>query len=315
LRNGCTGCRFFSFICTDYFPAVLSILIPIYNYDVQKLVAELSEQCVKAEVDFEILCYDDASFPGIAEANKGITAFEGVEYTILRQNIGRSAIRNLLAKNAKYDHLLFIDCDMQIEHRDYIDRYLSCIGMAGAIFGGLNYGERPKDTAKQLRWVYGMEREAVSAKERGNKPYISLKTCNLLISKELFRKVMFNETLRGYGYEDTLFGIELQRAEADVLHIDNSLIHKGLENSDVFLEKTIEAMKNLKRLLKDPEIKPYLSDMRIVKYYHLERRLGLEKLSLLNYQSFKPVILKNLKSKRPSLKLFDFYKLAQLIKA
>jgi hypothetical protein len=38
---------------------MLSILIPIYNYNAYPLVKEL--QCLEATIDFEIFCIDDAS--------------------------------------------------------------------------------------------------------------------------------------------------------------------------------------------------------------------------------------------------------------
>jgi glycosyltransferase involved in cell wall biosynthesis len=40
---------------------MLSILIPIYNYNAYPLVKELHSQCLEATIDFEIFCIDDAS--------------------------------------------------------------------------------------------------------------------------------------------------------------------------------------------------------------------------------------------------------------
>ena len=40
---------------------MLSILIPIYNYNSYPLVQELHKQCLESDIDFEILCQDDAS--------------------------------------------------------------------------------------------------------------------------------------------------------------------------------------------------------------------------------------------------------------
>jgi hypothetical protein len=39
---------------------MLSILIPIYNYNAYPLV-KLHSQCLEAKIDFEIFCIDDAS--------------------------------------------------------------------------------------------------------------------------------------------------------------------------------------------------------------------------------------------------------------
>ena len=59
---------------------MLSILIPIYNRDVTKLVEELLDQCGKANIPFEILCFDDGSTEKWKKKNKVINARFGVNY-------------------------------------------------------------------------------------------------------------------------------------------------------------------------------------------------------------------------------------------
>ena len=49
---------------------MLSILIPIYNYNVYPLVEELHKQCIECKIDFEIICIDDASTDYKPENNK-----------------------------------------------------------------------------------------------------------------------------------------------------------------------------------------------------------------------------------------------------
>jgi hypothetical protein len=38
---------------------MLSILIPIYNYNAYPLVKRITDSCLEAKIDFEILCRDD----------------------------------------------------------------------------------------------------------------------------------------------------------------------------------------------------------------------------------------------------------------
>lgn len=275
----------------------------------------MHQLCQKSGVSYEIIAFDDHSDEVFRKLNETITQQSNTFYRVLDQNIGRSKIRNLLASEANYPNLLFVDCDMNVVSDQFLKNYLNAADKAPVIFGGLTYGDQPKDKNKILRWKYGIEREALTAKEREKKPYISIKTCNLWIRKEVFDKVKFNETLTQYGYEDTLFGIELHQKNIDVLHIDNPLIHNGLEDNDVYLEKTKTAMQNLKFLLKNKELKKHLSTMKIIEYYNFEKKLGLNKVTLLNYQTFGAVILNNLKSKHPNLKLFDLYKLVYLYRA
>ena len=91
---------------------MLSILIPTYNYNIEALVSELHAQSSACNIDFEILCYDDSSTNlEIIASNKTINLLKNTTYKFLDTNIGRSSIRNLLAKNAKFDLLLFLDAD------------------------------------------------------------------------------------------------------------------------------------------------------------------------------------------------------------
>jgi hypothetical protein len=40
---------------------MLSILIPIYNFNAVPLVKELQKQCMECDLEFEIICDDDCS--------------------------------------------------------------------------------------------------------------------------------------------------------------------------------------------------------------------------------------------------------------
>ena len=88
---------------------MLSILIPTYNYDITHLVYELHKQATKAKIDFEIICFDDGSKSEINSKNDSINQLNYSKFKELPLNIGRSAIRNLLAKEGQYENLLFID--------------------------------------------------------------------------------------------------------------------------------------------------------------------------------------------------------------
>ena len=45
---------------------MLSILIPIYNFDVQELVQKLHQQASLLAIAFEIVCVDDGSQPNLS---------------------------------------------------------------------------------------------------------------------------------------------------------------------------------------------------------------------------------------------------------
>ena len=92
---------------------MISILIPTYNYNITRLVTDLHQQAVDTCVDFEIIVMEDGS-TRFVEKNKFVNDVEFCRHIVLKENIGRSAVRNSLADEAKYGHLLFLDCDAEV---------------------------------------------------------------------------------------------------------------------------------------------------------------------------------------------------------
>ena len=90
----------------------LSILIPTYNDLCVNLVGALRQQAEHVGLAYEILVADDGSTDAdVIAKNSGINQWEHCQCLRQSQNIGRAAIRNFLARQAQYDHLLFIDSE------------------------------------------------------------------------------------------------------------------------------------------------------------------------------------------------------------
>src|SRR5690554_3801639 len=119
---------------------MLSILIPTYNYNVFPLVENLYQQCIASKIVFEIIVFDDASAQHFD--NQKINLLENARFEVLEKNIGRSAIRNLLAKTAKYDWLLFLDADVFPMHTNLISNYMNeTTSDNKVVYGGIRYQE------------------------------------------------------------------------------------------------------------------------------------------------------------------------------
>lgn len=288
---------------------MLSILIPAYNYDLTALVKDLHEQGEAGDVPFEIICLDDDSGPNFKAKNSVINGYESATYEELSRNVGRSKIRNLLAEKAKYEYLLFMDCDSKVVHQDYLKAYVDRLEPNTLLYGGRCYQkEAPAEANLMLHWKYGSEREAKSAAQRQLKPYHSFMTNNFLIPKKVFDAIKFDESLLQYGHEDTLFGLELLQRSIPIHHFDNPLEHTGLEKSVVFLNKTKQALENLDALYsKNKGI-----ETRLLSYFNKMQGLGLHHLLGLFHLTGGKYIRNNLNSSNPSLFLFDLYKLIKL---
>ena len=290
---------------------MLSILIPNYNNNIIELAESLGDQADKLDIKYEVIIGDDASDRDIFRKNKTVTGQGNVKITRQTERVGRSRIRNLLAKEARYKYLLFIDSDARVIHTDFLDNYLKNAGRAQVICGGTFYSEDPPDSEDMLlRWKYGKLREQRPASIRNKNPWVSLSTFNFLIHKSIFNKIRFDEDLSDYGHEDSLFGFRLKEYNISIHHIDNALLHTGLEKNTAFVEKTKMSLENLCDLYKSLNYHTgFRNDIKLLRYYHCIERFGMKNLIILKFRCLKKLLEKNLSGTHPSIILFQFYKL------
>jgi len=286
---------------------MLSILIPVYNYNIFTLVETLYKQTLECNIPFEIICLDDASQDFIIE-NQRINQFKNSSFSILEKNIGRSAIRNLLAQKAVYENLLFLDADTFPVHNQFISNYIEAIKKNGkVVFGGILYENKKPAKELLLRWIYGGKREALSLADRIQNPSDFALVSNLLIKKEIFFRFPFDETLTKYGYEDLLFFSVLKSNLIAITHIDNPVFHLNLETSALFLSKTKTALQNLVFL--DASNKISKKESKILASFEFLKRFKLISVFNFVFRKLETKIERNLVSEKPSLFLFDIYKL------
>ncbi len=287
---------------------MLSVLIPTYNYNVYPLVKEIHKQLTKQGIDFEILVYDDASTKTF-KTNHLLNDLQNVIHKRFETNQGRTKMRDLLANDAKFEMLLFLDADMFPKDRFFIAKYLKEIekNKADVYFGGLQVAKNPPDKNKILRWKYGKERESLSIEMRQKFPYRSIISGALTINRKVFLQVSEKlKNLNRYGL-DIYFSYLLKKQNIKVKHFNNPIIHLGLEDSEKFLLKTRKAVETLKFLVSNEMISKDYSKLSKTGYQLKKIRLCFPVEIFLKI--FRKLILNNLLSKTPSLRLFDLYKL------
>lgn len=290
---------------------MLSILIPVYNFPVEQLVNNLTEQIRADDIEAEIVIANDASSEFIVE-NKKLEKYDEVRYYELRKNRGRSFTRNFMAEKARYEFLLFIDCDVKVIDKNFLKTYYECIvNKNDVVCGGVDYPKKEEvKKAHYLRWYYGVKREKKPLYMRRNNPYRSFSSFNFMIQKDLFLSIKFPEQINTYGHEDTFFGLALKESVADVVHINNPLLHLGLEDAHTFIEKTKISVRNIDKLTNLVSNKNILrEELKIFKYIHWAKKMHIQRIIKALYYITNQAIKKNLTSANPSLKLFDFYKL------
>ena len=293
---------------------MLSIVIPTFKYNTLALVTELNNQCIFANINYEIIVQDDASNYDFNSENEKINSIQNCFFYCNNQNLGRGKNINAIVEKSKFNWILILDCDVSPKTKNFISNYLIQIksNLNIAFFGGLEYENAVPENDKLLRYIYGKNRESISYTERNKNPYSTALTSNLLISKVVFTSVKFSSDITDYGYEDLIFMQELKLKKVKIVHIDNSVFHLNLETSQLFLDKTATAIKNLSFLYATK--KELTKESKIIRTYTKLQRYNLDKLFLNVFTKFENKIKQNLLSNRPKMFLFDMYKLGNFCK-
>lgn len=285
----------------------LSIAFPTRNDDCSQTVSKLLEQARReTSLDFEILIADDAS--DNAEVIRQLNIIgnqEGCRLIRLKENVGRAAVRNMLAREAKYDKVLFIDAGVDINNQDFLKTYILHANDADIVCGGWKT-EVGAETAKaNLRAKYELSCEKNHTPLQRNKhPYRSFRTVNFLVHKDILLNNPFPADMTGYGYEDVVFGKQAEKAGCTVLHIDNPVVYKSYEDNEAFVSKTIQSVNTL-----------YIYRERIGQYSKLHsiafrlRKLRLDSLMVFLYKQRSETWKKQLCGNCPSLRMLSLLKL------
>ena len=287
----------------------LSILIPTFNDVCVELVGQLSAQAAGVEgLAYEILVADDGSTDAaVTNANSAIGALPFCRYIRRKKNVGRAAIRNVLAQMAEHEWLLFVDGDMHVAREDFIRKYVETDGLV--LYGGYIVKGDEMQLGGNLRFIYEKQAEANhTCEKRQQKPYADFHTSNYLISRSLYEKHPLDTRFRHYGYEDVLLGKELEKAGVPILHFDNPLAFVTFEDNQHFVEKTEEGLGTLATFKEDLE-----GYSRLLAVAKKMKRTGIAKVVSFIYKKKSDKWRKNLCGSHPSLTVFKWYKLGYLL--
>lgn len=303
---------------------MISILIPVYNRNVNQLASTLSSQLSATNQPGEIILLDDGSGAEYRKANAATANLPHVKYIEAGTNHGRVRIRQLLAVKANYTWLLFLDCDSMIISAQFLQKYFNEIlpfpeypttpEYPGLFVGGRIYQQQPPgDCNLRLHWQYGRKREAIDAAKRNEDPYPGFMSNNFMIHKMVFSQLKFADDWQGYGHEDTWIGMQLEANGMKIKFLDNAILHDGLETATSFLQKTEQALQNLNRLQKLVNKEQLKRHVKLYRAYSKFRSAGLLWIPKLMYGIRRKKIEKNLHNCRPSLYYFDLYRLNRFI--
>ena len=286
---------------------MISVCVPVYNYHVTPLAMKLCKQAHLANFAVEILFLDDGSDQAFATFNESLSRLNHLRF-ISQPNQGRSRTRNNLAEMALGDYLIFIDGDCDVPD-DFIQKYSAYAQPGRVVVGGLRYHDRPHDRSLWLRWKVGIKREVRSLKRRQTDPYASFLSSNFMIPKKTISKLTFDEKIKGYGHEDTLFGLSLKRHNIPLVHIENAVYHQGIDRADAYLKKLEQSIDNLVLIGDKSDM---AAGFKLFRYYLILKKAGLTRLFVLLFSAVGPFMKKQFLQGNDSLILLDLYKLGLL---
>lgn len=281
----------------------LSILLPSYRYDCRPLVRALLPLLPP---ETEIIVGDDHSATPESEAY--LAEMEGWPHTrIVRKerNAGSAAMRNTLAREARGEYLLYLDCDGMPADDSFLQTYMALLPTEGILCGSVRNAEHEPSPSVRLRYTYERQTERrFTAERRNQRPYQNFRTFNFLIPRSVMLSCPFDESVRLSGYEDTLAGRSLREAGIPVRHIENPLINVGLEDNETYLrkvERQLETLHEKRHLLRD-----YSS---LLRFYERLSRWHLTGIVRCLHRLVAPMERRNLLSPHPFIWVLQLYKL------
>ena len=283
----------------------LSILIPVFNHDCTALVDGLVRQAsalVEVGVQVEIIIAEDGSTDTeVLRSNSVLASRPYCRYIVRSENVGRSAIRNYLTREARYEWLLFQDCDMTVVSDQFLSRYVES-DEGDVVYGGYVVGQGEKSC---LRYLYEKACESQhTATERRKRPFQHFHTSNFLVRRSVMTAHPFDERFRYYGYEDVFFGKQLRQAGITIAHADNPAGFCTFEDNPHFVSKTEEGLRTLYEFRRD--LMGYSQMLTFVDGIHL----GIVRWMIRTWHRlFGGLERRWLCGRHPNLRIFKLYKL------
>ena len=234
-----------------------SIIVPVHNS--QETLTECLDAIIHSSYkNYELIVIDDKSTDNSAGIARGFPC----RIISLETNRGAGASRNIGAREAKNDILLFIDSDIVIKE-DSISKIIyqfSGKDSAAGVVGVYSIYNRFPNFLSQYKHMIACYREKIC--EDINQE--SCKTAFFALKKEIFDKYRFDESFSRASIEDIEFGRELiSSGYSFIQDKSNTVEHVKRFTAVTFLKNQYNRSKDL--------IKAYL-DKKAYKFYHSRKR-------------------------------------------
>lgn len=227
----------------------LSVLIPTFRDDPSALLKALDDPMARAEI---IVLDDGSGDEALAKRIAGRIERLRLPARFIRlaSNEGRAKGRNRLASHARADHFLFLDSDMLPDPENFLARWAALAEGENMpiAFGGFTLEQTPLRPEHALHRAMALKSDCTPAPERAKSPEKHVFTSNLLVRRDVFQAVEFDEGFTGWGWEDVEWAMRVGR-QHPILHIDNSASHLGLDTARAMAAKYEQSASNFARVV------------------------------------------------------------------
>jgi glycosyltransferase involved in cell wall biosynthesis len=226
----------------------LSVLIPTYRDDPSALLKALDERGVSAEI---VLLDDGGGDKALTKRMAGrIEKLKlPARLIVLSPNEGRARGRNRLARHARGRHLLFLDSDMLPDPIGFLTRWSAVAEDDTPVaFGGFTLDQTPRRPEHAVHRTMALKSDCTPAPERAKEPEKHVFTSNLLVRRDVFEAIGFDEGFAGWGWEDVEWAMRVAQ-HYPILHIDNSATHLGLDTASALAAKYEQSAANFARVV------------------------------------------------------------------
>ena len=232
---------------------MVSVLVPFLRDDPSALLAALDREGASLAGAVEVVVLDDGT--GDTALTKRLMALAGgltlpVRLESLAANLGRAKGRNRLASQARGRWLLFMDSDMLPDRPDFLAAYLAVINeqSPAVAFGGFSLQQAPLRREHALHRRMALASDCAPLALRRAMPEKYVYTSNLLVRRDVFETIGFDEGFEGWGWEDVEWAMRVQ-ASHPILHIDNTATHLGLDPAPAMAAKYEQSAGNFARVV------------------------------------------------------------------
>jgi len=232
---------------------VLSVLIPFLRDDPSDLLPDLAREAPALAGRAELVLLDD----GTGDANLTARLKAALDalalparLITLPANEGRARGRNRLTTAARGGSWLFLDSDMKPDAPGFLQTWVDLVERDGpaVAFGGFSLDQAPTDARFAVHRALAGAGECVPASERAKTPEKYVYTSNLLVRRDVFAVESFDPGFTGWGWEDVEWAMRVSR-RFDVVHIDNTATHMGLDTVADLARKFDQGAANFARVV------------------------------------------------------------------